>query len=76
MSGRQEIRAAKVVSYDDARRLDGTASDNLIEASAAEPTGAVPAYRDADGVWQYVPPSQVEFMGQRGEDVITVYVEA
>lgn len=67
----------RVCDYDTGDRLDGEPSDELInESLAADPTGAVSAYQDAEGVWQYVPPSQVDFYTrQRKEEVITVYVE-
>lgn len=56
--------------------VEGTASEELETRSAAEePTGAVPAYRDEAGVWQYVQPSLVDHMRGLGHDVITVYVD-
>lgn len=66
-----------VRSLDDASALDGTASDLLVQMSVeSAPTGAVPAYRDEQNVWQYVAPSQVDFFRkQRSVDVITVYVD-
>jgi hypothetical protein len=65
-----------VLDYDTADRLDGSASEELVEQSvAAEPTGAVAAYRDDDGSWQYVPDCDVERMRRLGCDVQTVYVE-
>ena len=72
----QDGNAHVVRSYDDAREL-GLASDDLVrESEAAGPTGAVPAYRDADGVWQYVQPSQVDhYRRNLRETVVTVYVE-
>lgn len=66
-----------VMSYDDGRVLDGTPTAELARESESEPsgTGAVPAYCDADGVWCYVPPSQVDYVRKFDrEDVITVYV--
>lgn len=67
-----------VMSYESAARLSGTASEELVaQSEAAAPTGAVPAYRDEAGVWQYVAPSQVDhYRSQLREDVVTVYVEA
>lgn len=66
----------KAFDYDTAERLDGTVGADLVDASeAAEPTGAVPAYRDADGCWRYVQPSLADAYRTRGEDVITVYVQ-
>lgn len=64
--------------YTDGTALRGTASRELLEASEAEGsgTGAVPAYRDSDGVWQYVEPSNVEhYVRNLKEDVVIVYVE-
>lgn len=65
-----------VYSYDSGKRLPGIPSDDLVEASRDEgSTGAVPAYRDADGVWQYVQPSDVEhYRCNLREHVITIYV--
>lgn len=67
----------RVMRYADGDRLDGHPSAELVERSeAAEPTGVVSAYRDGDGVWQYVPDAQVDFyIRQRREDVIAVWVE-
>lgn len=67
----------KVYSYDSGERLDGTASEGLIEASEAEgATGAVPAYRDGSGVWHHVEPSMVDHVRRNlREDVVTVYVD-
>lgn len=57
--------------------LAGTASDDLVRESADVDTGVVNACRDAAGVWQYVPESQVDhFRRNLREDVRTVYVEA
>lgn len=68
----------RVCSYDSGSRLEGSASERLIEESlAAEPTGSVPAYRDSDGVWQYVPESQVDhYRCNLREEVVSVYVES
>ena len=65
-----------VRNYDTGSTLPGTASETLArESAAAEPTGAVPAYRDAAGVWQYVAPSDIErHVRHLGETVLTVYV--
>lgn len=67
----------RVCNYQTGETLPGTASDELVAASEAEgSTGAVPAYRDADGVWQYVAPSQVDhYRTQLREEVVTVYIE-
>ncbi len=65
------------MDYDTSALLEGECSAELARQSAeAAPTGAVPAYRDSDGVWQYVEPSQVEHYERNlGESVRTVYVE-
>ena len=65
-----------VMDYETAEVLAGRASAELIEQSEhAEPTGAVPAYRDGNGVWQYVAPSDVEhFRRNLGTETQTVYV--
>lgn len=66
-----------VLDYDTVNVLEGVPSDELVAASdAAGDTGAVPAYRDVDGVWQYVAPSMRDQYRRMGHDVITVYVEA
>lgn len=66
----------RVTDYDTGSRVHGTASAELVEQSeAASPTGAVPAYRDDAGVWQYVQPSQVEQTRRLGYEVQTVFVE-
>lgn len=72
------VSGARVASYETSERLQGRPSAELIEASEAEgSSGAVPAYRDADGVWQYVRPDEVEhYERQLGETVVTVYTEA
>lgn len=45
----------RVYNYITGMELDGTPSLELIEASeSAGDTGAVGAYRDENGVWQYV----------------------
>ena len=57
--------------------LAGTASEELVRESEAVDTGLVSACRDATGVWQYVPESQVDhYRRQLREDVRTVYVES
>lgn len=69
--------AVPPISYGSNETLEGVCSQELIDASAAEETGAVPAYRDSDGVWQYVAPCDVEHYKRfLGETVVTVYVEA
>jgi hypothetical protein len=64
----------KLMDLDSGHRLAGWVSHKLILESALAESGAVPAYRDDDGVWQYVQPSQVELTRRRGYDVRTVYV--
>lgn len=67
----------RVMDYETGRAMAGRASDELVAASAeAEPTGAVPAYRDERGEWQYVQPSMVDQMTcTQGASIVTVYVE-
>ena len=66
-----------VMDYETSNPLEGLCSEELEEASRlAEPTGAVPAYRDSTGVWRYVPPSEVEnFKRNLNKEVVTVFVE-
>lgn len=68
----------RVMDYDTGSSLRGAPSAELVERSAeADPTGAVPAYRDEAGVWQYVQPSMVEqYERTQRLDIITVYIEA
>lgn len=71
-----ESVAAVVVDIDTGDRLDGAASSGLIESSVlAEPTGAVAAYCDDEGTWQYVREDEQERMRRLGREVRTVYVE-
>lgn len=74
---RRDPSGHRVYSYDSSSRLQGSASAELVRESEAEaPTGAVPAYRDERGVWQYVAPSQVDhYRRNLQQDVRTVYVE-
>lgn len=71
------MSAARVMGYDDGSLLAGLASERLVaESAAAGPTGAVPAYRDDAGVWQYVEPSQVtHYETHLRTPITTVYVE-
>jgi hypothetical protein len=71
------MSAARVMGYDDGAMLVGAASAQLIaESAAAEPTGAVPAYLDEAGVWQYVAPSQAaHYETHLHTPITTVYVE-
>lgn len=68
--------AAVVRCYDTARFL-GDATKELERASlAAEPTGAISAYRSGLGVWIHVPESQVHHHRKHlKHDVVIVYVE-
>lgn len=65
-----------VHNYDTGSELDGAPSAELVSASeSVADTGAVPAYRDEHGVWQYVRPDEVEHCRRNLRlDVITVYV--
>lgn len=66
-----------VMDYQTGAELDGDASDTLAERSAeAGDTGAVAAYRDDEGMWQYVREDEVESARRRGRDVRTVWVHA
>lgn len=69
----------RVMSYKTGNRLKGAPSDKLVEESFADQerrgTGAVYAYQDRDGVWQYVKPSDEDRIRRQGYDVITVWVE-
>mgnify|MGYP001587254345 CR=1 FL=1 len=60
-----------VYDYQTGVALPGRPSDALAAASAAEHsgTGAVGAYRDADGVWQYLRADEIDAY----EDARTVY---
>lgn len=85
MAGRPLRRARRdaskqrhyVYDYDTGRRLEGKVSANLLyESNRAEPTGAVPAYRDEHGIWHFVRPSEVNhYRRNLREDVRTVYVD-
>ncbi len=71
-----ETTMANVMDYQTGAKLDGEASEELAERSAeAGDTGAVAAYRDNDGVWQYVREYEVESSRRRGHDVRTVWVD-
>ena len=67
----------RVMNYQTGDSLTGRPSAELIAESEAESsgTGAVPAYRDESGVWQYVEPSDEDRMSRLGHDVITVWTE-
>lgn len=65
------------MSYDDGSPLAGVPSDVLVRESArAGQTGAVGAYRDTSGVWQYVPDAaKSQYERHLGLTVTTVYIE-
>ena len=66
-----------VNDYQTGTALDGEASETLAERSAeACDTGAVAAYRDDDGVWQYVREDEMASARRRGREVRTVWVES
>lgn len=71
------MKTYRVLAADTGEDLEGTPSEELIEASEdAGPLGAVPAYQDADDVWQYVHPDEVAYhTGVLCETVLAVYVE-
>lgn len=65
-----------VRSYETGALLKGEASERLVQESASVDTGAVPAYLDQEGVWQYVRPSEIEhFERHLATKVVTVFVE-
>lgn len=65
-----------VTQYKTGERLAGTPSDELVEQSlAASPTGAVNAYCDGSGVWQYVAQHDIGAPRFAGLEILTVYVE-
>lgn len=70
-------RKYRVSDYQSGDSLPGKPSSDLVEASLSEgPTGAVSAYRDESGVWQYVEHSEVEhYRRNLREKVRTVFVE-
>ena len=68
--------SARVLAYDSGNPLDGVPTARLVrESEAAGPTGAVPAYRDESGVWDYVAPGDAEhYRRHLGLDVVTIIV--
>lgn len=65
-----------VYSYDTGRALPGRPSVLLVRESFNSLDGAVPAYRDEKGVWQYVRPDEVEhYQRNLRLDVSIVYVD-
>jgi hypothetical protein len=70
-----ENTMASVYDYNTNDNL-GPASEELAAASdEALPVGAVAAYRDNEGTWQYVPEDQEDhYKRNLGRDVRTVYV--
>jgi hypothetical protein len=77
LAGKHLLAGRRPVNdYQTGAELDGDASETLAARSAeAGDTGAVPAYRDEDGVWQYVRPDEVEQARRQGRDVRTVWVQ-
>jgi hypothetical protein len=68
--------APRVVGYDSNETLEGTASAELIKESRAVETGAVGAYRDDAGVWQYVAQDREDFVRTHDRrEVVTVWIE-
>lgn len=65
-----------VVDYDSSAHLSGPPEAMLVEESLqAQPAGTVNAYRDSNGIWQYVNKNNVDFMRRiRGQIVRSVYV--
>lgn len=65
----------RVCCYESNDVLAGAVDPELVRQSLGEPTGAVPAYLDDDGIWRYVEPSQVTHVRRHLHlDVRTVYV--
>ena len=76
-SGRAEPTTHVVRDYDTADLLPGKPSEELIIMSDAVDDGAVLAYLDADGVWQWVPDSYADRQrSQMHRTVRTVYVDS
>jgi hypothetical protein len=75
---RRSGTGADVYDYQSGEQLAGSASPDLTARSrAAGPTGAVPAYRDERGVWQYVQPQDQEhYRRNLGISVRTVFVHS
>lgn len=73
-----ETVVGSVMDYGSGAPLEGEPSVELaLRSAAAGDSGAVAAYRDADGVWQYVADSQVGHARTHlGHDVVTVWVDA
>lgn len=69
-------RTATVYSYDTADALEGTASPELVaESLSREDQGGVCAAYLEDGVWRYVPDSEVDhYTRHLGTVVVSVYV--
>lgn len=65
----------RVRDYDNGGELEGAPSDRLIAESAKVDTGAVASFRDAGGVWVWVPEVDRDFYRSQGERVRSVYVE-
>ena len=66
----------RVYAYQGGEQLDGYPSEELATMSAqAVPMGAVKAYRDAGGEWQWVDASDVSRPMHAHHDILTVYVE-
>lgn len=66
------------MSINTGKELAGPPHRELIDASHdAEHTssGAVAAYRNDRGGWNYVPAGQEELYRSRGFDVVSVYIE-
>jgi hypothetical protein len=68
---------SKVMDYDSGDELEGTPSEELVgESEAVVDTGAVGAYRDDDGVWQYVPQHDEDRQRRHlARQIRTVWVE-
>lgn len=63
-------------STDTVIEANARVSETLAAATAEDETGAVAAWRDADGVWKYVAQADVEhYRANMGREVRTVYLD-
>ena len=65
-----------VYDYRTGERLDGIPSPQLVKESEATTLGAVAAYRDDDGCWQYLGDQAADHYRRLGHQALTVYVVA
>lgn len=72
-SRRERQRQLRVYDYD-TQNLLGMPTAQLARRSAESDTGAVPAYLDSNGRWEYVTPQQRDDYRRMNVDVLRVYV--